>query len=64
MALADRIYYLGKPYEGKPHVRFDEGSRETGSRVSTAPLSYSTEDGDFLEKSLKKCLKSAYIRRN
>jgi len=29
MALANCIYYLGKPYEGKPHVRFDEGSRET-----------------------------------
>ena len=24
------IFYLGKPYEGKPHVRFDEGSRKTG----------------------------------
>jgi len=28
--LAKRDKYLGKPYEGKPHVRFDEGSRETG----------------------------------
>jgi hypothetical protein len=42
MAIDRSINYLGKPYEGKPHVRFDEGSRETGSRVSTAPLSYST----------------------
>ncbi|MBN2354610.1 hypothetical protein JXO59_00770, partial [candidate division KSB1 bacterium] len=32
----------GKPYEGKPHVRFDEGSRETGLLI-TAPLSYSTD---------------------
>jgi len=24
------INYSGKPYEGKPHVWFDEGSRETG----------------------------------
>jgi hypothetical protein len=23
------IKNLGKPYDGKPHVRFDEGSRET-----------------------------------
>jgi hypothetical protein len=29
MALVDCINYSGKPYEGKPHVRFDEGSRET-----------------------------------
>ena len=27
--MSKSIYYLGKPYEGKPHVRFDEGSRET-----------------------------------
>ena len=40
--LAKQDKYSGKPYEGKPHVRFDEGSRETGSRVGTAPLSYST----------------------
>ncbi len=25
-----KYIYSGKPYEGKPHVRFDEGSRETG----------------------------------
>lgn len=29
-ALTKSINYSGKPYEGKPHVRFDEGSRETG----------------------------------
>ena len=27
----------GKPYEGKPHVRFDEGSRETGYIISLRP---------------------------
>jgi len=25
-----RYIHSGKPYEGKPHVRFDEGARETG----------------------------------
>ncbi len=29
MAITNCINYSGKPYEGKPHVRFDEGSRET-----------------------------------
>jgi hypothetical protein len=29
-SLAKQDMYSGKPYEGKPHVRFDEGSRETG----------------------------------
>ena len=29
MAIVESINYLGKPYEGKPHVRFDKGSRET-----------------------------------
>ena len=24
------VLLSGKPYEGKPHVRFDEGSMETG----------------------------------
>lgn len=28
-SLAKRDMYSGKPYEGKPHVRFDEGTRET-----------------------------------
>ena len=25
--------YSGKPYEGKPHVRFDEGARETVGQI-------------------------------
>ena len=37
MALADCIYYLGKPYEGKPHVRFDEGSRESAHEWELRP---------------------------
>jgi len=32
MVVTESIFYLGKPYEGKPHVRFDEGSRKTGYR--------------------------------
>jgi hypothetical protein len=32
----------GKPYEGKLHVRFDEGSPETGWQVTTALVTYST----------------------
>jgi len=42
MAVTESIFYLGKPYEGKPHVRFDEGSRKTGFNICTASLSYST----------------------
>lgn len=32
----------GKPYEGKLHVRIDEGSPETGWQVTTALVTYST----------------------
>jgi len=32
----------GKPYEGKLHVRFVEGSPETGWQVTTALVTYST----------------------
>jgi len=32
----------GKPYEGKLHVRFGEGSPETGWQVTTALVTYST----------------------
>jgi len=41
--LARRDKYSGKPYEGKPHVRFDEGARETVPQEGTVPLSYSTK---------------------
>ncbi len=33
MAVTDCINYSGKPYEGKPHVRFDEGTRETVRQI-------------------------------
>jgi hypothetical protein len=29
-SILERYIHSGKPYEGKPHVRFDEGARETG----------------------------------
>jgi hypothetical protein len=35
----------GKPYEGKLHVRIDEGSPETGWQVTTALVTYSTSSG-------------------
>ena len=37
MAVAESIFYLGKPYEGKPHVRFDEGSRKTDFKEVLRP---------------------------
>ncbi len=38
---------VGEPYEGKPHVRFDEGLVET--QFSWAPLVYSTaRDIDYI----------------
>ena len=36
------IKFVGKPYEGKLHVRFVEGSPETGCCCATALVTYST----------------------
>ena len=38
---------IGKPYSGKPNVRFDEGELEIG--LTTTPALYSTE-GEVLLK--------------
>ena len=44
---------IGKPYSGKPNVRFDEGEMEIGLLATTAAL-YSTvpytiwKEGEFL----------------
>ena len=38
---------IGKPYEGKPHVRFDEGAVETGyGRPSEAPFNRKGRETD------------------
>lgn len=39
---AFRKKVIGKPCEGKPHARFDEGELETGRLSVTAPALYST----------------------
>ena len=40
---SDGVNALGEPYEGKPHVRFDEGPGET--QFGCAPPVYSTRRG-------------------
>ncbi len=37
-----RMKIIGKPYSGKPNVRFDEGELEI-EHVATTPALYSTE---------------------
>ena len=39
---AFRKKIIGKPYEGKPHVRFDEGELEIGQVSATTSALYST----------------------
>jgi len=42
---------IGKPYSGKPNVRFDEGAVETDPpEADTAPLLYSTQRKLLLKK--------------
>jgi len=53
---------IGKPYSGKPNVRFDEGELEI-ELLATTPALYSSEsDNPFLTSSFLKCSKSKFAR--
>ena len=44
---------IGKPYSGKPNVRFDEGAVETDPpEADTAPLLYSTASNNPKNKNI------------
>jgi len=47
---------VGKPYSGKPNVRFDEGELEI-EHVATTPALYSTESAKFFYYPAPKNLK-------
>ena len=46
MGESHRMQIIGKPYSGKPNVRFDEGELEI-ELVATTPALYSTEIAGF-----------------
>ena len=47
---------IGKPYSGKPNVRFDEGELEI-ELLATTPALYSTESVNFFYRPAPKNLK-------
>jgi hypothetical protein len=49
---------VGKPCEGKPHARFDEGLL---GRLKAAPAAYSTVSYDFLLNSMISPLQSFFM---
>jgi hypothetical protein len=52
MGESHRMQIIGKPYSGKPNVRFDEGELEI-EHVATTPALYSTET--VIRNQIKEC---------